>query len=36
MGRPILFFVLYPNNFRKGEAIAPEVKRLGLWGRKNY
>ncbi|MEL4454824.1 hypothetical protein [Lutimonas vermicola] len=34
--QPILFFVLHPDNFRRGEAIAPEAKRLGLWWSKNY
>ncbi len=34
--RPILFFVLHPDNFSVEEAIAPKAKRLGLWCRKNY
>jgi len=27
---------LHPDNFRRGEAIAPRAQRLGLWWRKNY
>jgi hypothetical protein len=34
--RPILFSVLHPDNFSKGEAMAPKAQRLGLWWRKNY
>ncbi|MEL4454875.1 hypothetical protein [Lutimonas vermicola] len=34
--RPILFFVLHPDNFSPDEAIALKAQRLGLWWSKNY
>ena len=33
--RPILFFVLHPENFSRGGSNSPEAKRLGLWWCKN-